>query len=102
MQMRPGRLRLASLFSLLLVLGTAFGLRTEDDKFRQLEEILPTPNSYRTASGAPGHHQFRRISAGGLARPEIRHDDLAVGLLAPRPEELRRAHAGPQTIPRRR
>jgi hypothetical protein len=24
------------------------------DKFRQLEEILPTPNEYRTASGAPG------------------------------------------------
>jgi hypothetical protein len=25
------------------------------DKFRQLEEDLPTPNEYRTASGAPGH-----------------------------------------------
>ena len=25
-----------------------------DDKFRQLEEILPTPNIYRNASGAPG------------------------------------------------
>ena len=24
------------------------------DKFRQLEEVLPTPNTYRTASGAPG------------------------------------------------
>ena len=24
------------------------------DKFRQLEELLPTPNTYRTASGAPG------------------------------------------------
>ena len=24
------------------------------DKFRQLEEILPTPNIYRNASGAPG------------------------------------------------
>lgn len=26
----------------------------QEDKFRQLEEILPTPNTYRTASGAPG------------------------------------------------
>ncbi|MEC9351978.1 MAG: aminopeptidase, partial [Planctomycetota bacterium] len=24
------------------------------DKFRQLEEVLPTPNERRTASGAPG------------------------------------------------
>ena len=24
------------------------------DKFAQLETMLPTPNSYRTASGAPG------------------------------------------------
>ena len=24
-----------------------------DDRFRQLDEILPTPNTYRTASGAP-------------------------------------------------
>lgn len=29
-------------------------VRGQHDKFRQLEEILPTPNSYRTASGAPG------------------------------------------------
>jgi hypothetical protein len=28
-------------------------LRTEE-KFRQLEQLLPTPNEYRTASGAPG------------------------------------------------
>lgn len=25
------------------------------NKFRQLEELLPTPNTYRTGSGAPGH-----------------------------------------------
>ncbi len=30
------------------------------DKFRQLEEILPTPNSYRTASGAPGHAYWQQ------------------------------------------
>ncbi|WP_076417297.1 M1 family metallopeptidase [Colwellia sp. UCD-KL20] len=31
-----------------------------DDKFRQLEEILPTPNIYRTASGAPGHKYWQQ------------------------------------------
>jgi len=31
-----------------------------DDKFRQLEEILPTPNVYRTASGAPGHKYWQQ------------------------------------------
>jgi hypothetical protein len=30
------------------------------DKFRQLEEILPTPNEYRTASGAPGHAYWQQ------------------------------------------
>lgn len=30
------------------------------DKFRQLEELLPTPNDYRTASGAPGHKYWQQ------------------------------------------
>lgn len=30
------------------------------DKFRQLEEILPTANEYRTASGAPGHRYWQQ------------------------------------------
>jgi hypothetical protein len=30
------------------------------DKFRQLEEILPTANEYRTASGAPGHKYWQQ------------------------------------------
>ena len=33
---------------------------TADDKFRQLEEVLPTPNVYRTASGAPGHKYWQQ------------------------------------------
>ena len=33
---------------------------TFDDKFRQLEEILPTPTTYRTASGAPGHQYWQQ------------------------------------------
>jgi len=31
-----------------------------EDKFRQLDEILPTPNNYRTASGAPGHKYWQQ------------------------------------------
>lgn len=31
-----------------------------EDKFRQLEESLPTPNTYRTASGAPGHQYWQQ------------------------------------------
>ena len=30
------------------------------DKFRQLEEVLPTPNSYRTASGEPGRDYWQQ------------------------------------------
>ncbi|HBB80695.1 MAG TPA: aminopeptidase, partial [Cryomorphaceae bacterium] len=29
-------------------------------KFQQLGEALPTPNVYRTASGAPGHQYFQQ------------------------------------------
>ncbi len=32
----------------------------QEDKFRQLEEILPTPNDYRTASGAPGYQYWQQ------------------------------------------
>ncbi len=41
--------------------GSAIAKNTVDtDKFRQLEEILPTPNTYRTASGAPGHEYWQQ------------------------------------------
>ena len=30
------------------------------DKFRQLEELLPTPGPYRNASGAPGHAYWQQ------------------------------------------
>ncbi|MHC5004669.1 MAG: gluzincin family metallopeptidase, partial [Planctomycetota bacterium] len=32
----------------------------QPDVFRQLEELLPTPNAYRTASGAPGHDYWQQ------------------------------------------
>ena len=31
-----------------------------EDKFRQLDEVLPTPNVYRNASGAPGHEYWQQ------------------------------------------
>lgn len=30
------------------------------DKFKQLDELLPTPNEYRAASGAPGHRYWQQ------------------------------------------
>lgn len=32
----------------------------QEDKFRQLEEILPTPNSYRSAAGEPGPEYWQQ------------------------------------------
>ncbi len=40
--------------------GDAVGKITQPDKFRQLEEILPTPNDYRTASGSPGYKYWQQ------------------------------------------
>jgi len=31
-----------------------------EDKFRQLDEVLPTPNTYRTAGGKPGHEYWQQ------------------------------------------
>ena len=31
-----------------------------EDKFRQLDEILPTPNVYRNAAGEPGHEYWQQ------------------------------------------
>lgn len=31
-----------------------------EDKFKQLDDLLPTPNVYRTASGAPGHRYYQQ------------------------------------------
>jgi hypothetical protein len=39
---------------------TAQNRKSPADKFRQLEEVLPTPNEYRTASGAPGHRYWQQ------------------------------------------
>lgn len=45
-----------------------------DDKFRQLEEIWPTANAYRTASGAPGHGYWQQ-RADYVIAVELDEDD---------------------------
>ncbi|MDQ7048303.1 MAG: M1 family metallopeptidase [Enterobacterales bacterium] len=52
-------------FKQLIILATLLLATTSDgkefnDKFRQLDELLPTPNNYRTASGAPGHQYWQQ------------------------------------------
>ncbi|AKU24068.1 M1 family metallopeptidase [Massilia sp. NR 4-1] len=46
-----------AVFSLAL---SAFAAEPFDDKFRQLDELLPTATPYRTASGAPGHAYWQQ------------------------------------------
>ncbi|MBA3248621.1 MAG: M1 family metallopeptidase [Pyrinomonadaceae bacterium] len=54
-------LAVALTFMLLVAPAARAQSKTElSDKFRQLEEILPTPNEYRTASGAPGHRYWQQ------------------------------------------
>jgi len=44
-----------------LCLGvSAFAAAPFDDKFRQLDELLPTPTTVRSASGAPGHAYWQQ------------------------------------------
>ena len=49
------------LLAFLLLLATATVVTAQDkSKFRQLQQDLPTPTSYRTASGAPGHEYYQQ------------------------------------------
>jgi hypothetical protein len=51
---------LSSLCFVLFVLIIHAQVNTDQNPFRQLYQELPTPNSYRTASGAPGHEYFQQ------------------------------------------
>ena len=55
------KLQIVIIFALLSV-SVMFGQskNSPSDKFKQLEENLPTPNEYRTASGAPGHKYWQQ------------------------------------------
>ena len=76
-----------------------------DDKFRQLEVDLPTPNTYRTASGAPGESYWQQqadyvinatLDENAKRITATRHDHLSqqlaacaeLHLAAARPEHL--------------
>ena len=56
----------ATLFSTALIAtGTAHAAIQQtkgdfEDKFRQLDEVLPTPNVYRNAAGEPGHEYWQQ------------------------------------------
>jgi hypothetical protein len=52
--------RLLLIVALLCTVLSGQSRKSPLDKFRQLEEILPTPNEYRTASGAPGHKYWQQ------------------------------------------
>lgn len=63
--MRSHRYSVSFPVLLILVSGLVSAQQTtkkfdQEDKFRQLEEILPTPNGYRTASGAPGSKYWQQ------------------------------------------
>jgi hypothetical protein len=52
--------RLPIALAALLLSLSAVAADQFDDKFRQLDELLPTPGSMRTASGAPGHAYWQQ------------------------------------------
>ncbi len=51
---------LLSVWLLMLPLAIFSQENTNQNKFKQLDDILPTPNVYRTASGAPGHEYWQQ------------------------------------------
>jgi hypothetical protein len=53
--------RFSVVFLILLAVSFAFGQSKSkpSDKFKQLDEDLPTPNEYRTGSGAPGNRYWQ-------------------------------------------
>lgn len=64
-----------TVFSLAFLFSFFAGTAQENynqNKFRQLYQELPTPNSYRTASGAPGHEYYQQQAD---YKMDIRLDD---------------------------
>ncbi len=53
--------QISAIFLILLTFCFAFGQSKSkpSDKFKQLDQDLPTPNEYRTASGAPGNKYWQ-------------------------------------------
>ena len=53
------KIKLTCLLCALVIISSAQE-NTNTNKFRQLADDLPTPNSYRSASGAPGHEYWQQ------------------------------------------
>ncbi len=55
---------LAPVLSMLISLPSTAAIKQTkgdfEDKFRQLDEVLPTPNVYRNAAGEPGHQYWQQ------------------------------------------
>jgi hypothetical protein len=100
--------QISAIFLMLLVACSAFGQSKSkpSDKFKQLEENLPTPNEYRNASGAPGHRYWQQradyvidvelddanqriIGKETITYKNLSPDTLNFRLGAARPEHLR-------------
>ncbi|MCB0854898.1 MAG: M1 family peptidase, partial [Bacteroidetes bacterium] len=47
-------------FVLIIGFSAAIGQNINQNKFRQLGQELPTPNTYRNAAGAPGHEYWQQ------------------------------------------
>ena len=54
--------QISAIFLILITVCLSFGQSKSkpSDKFKQLDENLPTPNEYRNASGAPGHRYWQQ------------------------------------------
>ncbi|MFK7971472.1 MAG: M1 family metallopeptidase [Bacteroidia bacterium] len=67
---------LSVILALCFLVPKSFSQNTQQNyntnKFKQLKEELPTPNSYRTASGAPGHEYWQNRADYDM---DIRLDD---------------------------
>jgi hypothetical protein len=62
-RIRGNKMRSLAILILCLAAVIPVGAQSKSkpsDKFRQLEELLPTPNEQRTASGAPGHSYWQQ------------------------------------------
>ena len=53
-------MRIIQAFICLFCVATLSNAQENTSKFKQLANELPTPNSYRTASGAPGHEYWQQ------------------------------------------
>ncbi len=57
MNLRKSWLMLVAIMAIGVVRGQVYN---DMSKFKQLQQELPTPNAYRTASGAPGHEYYQQ------------------------------------------